>query len=77
MVLGAVGGLVLFLTGLCPPSSRPISAACTPLTVPAFVVLSRLYGWWIEGRTPGRADLAGAVLCMLGLAESRTGRAGG
>jgi len=33
-----------------------------------FVVLSLLWGWWIDGRAPDRADLAGAALCIAGVA---------
>jgi small multidrug resistance family-3 protein len=33
-----------------------------------FVVLSLLWGWWIDGRVPDRAEIAGAALCAIGVA---------
>lgn len=33
-----------------------------------FVILSLLWGWWIDGRAPDRFDVVGAGLCLVGVA---------
>jgi len=33
-----------------------------------FVVLSLLWGWWLDGQRPDTADCVGASLCALGVA---------
>ena len=35
---------------------------------------SILWGWWIHGRAPDHADLAGAALCVIGVAVIMYGR---
>lgn len=40
-----------------------------------FVVLSLLWGWWLDGHRPDAADVAGALLCLVGVAVISTGRA--
>lgn len=66
-VLGAVGGLLLFAYGvvhtLQPAHFGRVYAAYGGV----FVVLSILWGWWIDGRAPDRADIVGAALCLVGV----------
>ena len=33
-----------------------------------FVVLSLLWGWWLDGHRPDTPDVAGALLCLAGVA---------
>jgi small multidrug resistance family-3 protein len=33
-----------------------------------FVVLSLLWGWWLDGHRPDAPDVAGALLCLVGVA---------
>jgi small multidrug resistance family-3 protein len=66
---GALGGLVLFLYGVLPTLQPPeanfgrIYAAYGGM----FVVLSLLWGWWIDGHRPDRADAIGALICLAGV----------
>ena len=74
-VIGAIGGLLLVLYGVV-PTLQParfgrVYAACGGV----FVVLSLLWGWWIDGHRPDVPDAAGALLCILGVRSSCTGPA--
>ena len=68
--VGALGGLVLFLYGVLPTLQPPevnfgrVYAAYGGM----FVVLSLLWGWWIDGHRPDRADAIGAFICLAGVA---------
>lgn len=67
--LGAVGGLLLFLYGVL-PTFQPESASFGRIYAAyggVFVVLSLLWGWWIDGFRPDRYDIAGASLALLGV----------
>jgi small multidrug resistance family-3 protein len=33
-----------------------------------FVVLSLLWGWWLDGHRPDAADRVGALACLVGVA---------
>lgn len=68
VVLGALGGLLLFLYGVVPTLQPAHFGRVYAAYGGVFVVLSLLWGWWIDGRAPDRADLAGAALCALGVA---------
>ena len=68
--LGALGGLVLFLYGVL-PTLQPRDASFGRVYAAyggVFVVLSLLWGWWIDGHRPDTADAAGALLCVVGVA---------
>lgn len=68
VVLGALGGFVLFLYGVLPTFQPAHFGRVYAAYGGVFVVLSLLWGWWIDGRSPDRADVAGAVLCVVGVA---------
>ncbi len=68
VVLGAAGGLLLFLYGVVPTLQPAHFGRVYAAYGGVFVVLSLLWGWWIDGRAPDRADLVGAALCVLGVA---------
>jgi small multidrug resistance family-3 protein len=68
--LGLIGGMVLVLYGII-PTLQPeafnfgrVYAAYGGV----FVVLSLLWGWQIDRKTPDRFDLIGAVICLIGVA---------
>jgi small multidrug resistance family-3 protein len=68
--LGALGGLVLFMYGVL-PTFQPAEANFGRVYAAyggTFVVLSLLWGWWIDGHRPDRADAAGALICLAGVA---------
>jgi small multidrug resistance family-3 protein len=67
--LGALGGLVLFLYGVL-PTFQPapfdfgrVYAAYGGV----FVVLSLLWGWWVDEHRPDVASIAGAAICLVGV----------
>ncbi len=69
-LLGVLGGLVLFVYGYL-PTLQPqavdfgrVYAAYGGL----FVVLSLLWGWWMDGHRPDAASVCGAALCLAGAA---------
>jgi len=67
--LGLLGGLVLILYGIIPTlqprgSFGRIYAAYGGV----FVVMATLWGWWIDGQVPDRWDVAGALICLVGVA---------
>jgi small multidrug resistance family-3 protein len=69
LMVGALGGLVLFLYGVI-PTLQPeanfgrIYAAYGGI----FVIMSTFWGWWVDGKTPDVYDWAGAGVCVAGVA---------
>jgi small multidrug resistance family-3 protein len=67
IILGAIGGLILFLYGVV-PTLQPSTFARTYAAYGGFfVVLSLLWGWWIDGQAPDRWDLIGAAIALVGV----------
>lgn len=67
IVLGAMGGLILFLYGVV-PTLQPSTFGRTYAAYGGFfIVLSLLWGWWIDRQTPDRWDLIGAVIALVGV----------
>lgn len=67
--LGALGGLVLFLYGVL-PTLQPKDADFGRVYAAyggIFVVLSLLWGWWIDGARPDRYDVIGAAIALIGV----------
>jgi small multidrug resistance family-3 protein len=65
--LGAVGGLTLFLYGVLPTLQPAHFGRVYAAYGGVFVVLSLAWGWWVDGHRPDRPDLAGGVLCLIGV----------
>ena len=66
-IVGAIGGLILFLYGVV-PTLQPASFGRTYATYGGFfIVLSLLWGWWIDGQAPDRYDLLGAGIAIVGV----------
>jgi small multidrug resistance family-3 protein len=65
--LGLVGGLVLFLYGVLPTLQRAHFGRVYAAYGGVFVVLSLLWGWWVDGRSPDRWDVVGAVVVSIGV----------
>lgn len=68
--LGVLGGVILFAYGVL-PTLQPrefdfgrVYAAYGGV----FVVLSLLWGWWVEGRRPDMPSVVGASICLVGVA---------
>lgn len=65
---GIIGGLILVLYGIIPtfqkyPSFGRVYAAYGGI----FVILSVLWGWGIDRKTPDVYDWIGALICMIGV----------
>jgi small multidrug resistance family-3 protein len=67
-VIGVFGGLLLFLYGVVPTLQPVHFGRVYAAYGGVFVVLSLLWGWWIDGHRPDTADAAGALLCIVGVA---------
>ena len=65
---GALGGLLLFLYGVIPTLQPAHFGRVYAAYGGVFVVLSLLCGWWLDGHRPDRPDVAGALLCVVGVA---------
>ena len=68
MVLGALGGLLLFLYGVVPTLQPAHFGRVYAAYGGVFVVMSLLWGWWLDGHRPDAPDAAGALLCVAGVA---------
>lgn len=68
VALGALGGLLLFLYGVVPTFQPAHFGRVYAAYGGVFVVLSLLWGWWLEGRRPDAPDAFGAILCVIGVA---------
>jgi small multidrug resistance family-3 protein len=66
-LIGAIGGLVLFSYGVVPTFQPAHFGRVYAAYGGIFVILSLLWGWWIDGRAPDAADLIGACLCLVGV----------
>jgi small multidrug resistance family-3 protein len=69
-LLGLIGGIVLILYGII-PTLQPaafnfgrVYAAYGGI----FVVLSLLWGWQIDHKTPDTYDVIGGLICLVGVA---------
>jgi small multidrug resistance family-3 protein len=68
-LMGLLGGIVLVLYGIIPtlqPSALNFGRVYAAYGG-VFVVLSLLWGWQIDGKTPDTFDLVGAAICLLGV----------
>lgn len=68
VLLGALGGLLLFLYGVVPTFQPSHFGRVYAAYGGVFVVLSLLWGWWFDGRKPDTPDVLGATLCVIGVA---------
>lgn len=64
---GALGGLCLFLYGVLPTLQPSHFGRVYAAYGGLFVVLSVLWGWWIDGVRPDRYDIVGAPICLVGV----------
>jgi small multidrug resistance family-3 protein len=66
-VLGALGGLVLFLYGVIPTLQPAHFGRVYAAYGGVFVVISLAWGWYVDGHAVDRYDVAGALFCLLGV----------
>ena len=67
-VLGALGGLLLFMYGVLPTFQPSHFGRVYAAYGGIFVVMSLFWGWLVDGRRPDTADLIGGVVCLIGVA---------
>jgi small multidrug resistance family-3 protein len=68
VVLGVVGGIVLFFYGIVPTYQPAAFGRVYAAYGGWFVVLSILWGWSIDRVAPDRYDILGGVVCLAGVA---------
>ncbi len=67
-VLGALGGIILFLYGIIPTYQPEHFGRVYAAYGGWFVVLSILWGWGVDRVAPDRYDVIGALVCLVGVA---------
>ena len=67
VLLGLAGGLVLFLYGILPTLQPSHFGRVYAAYGGVFVALSLLWGWWIDGHRPDVPDVAGGLVCLVGV----------
>jgi small multidrug resistance family-3 protein len=68
--LGLVGGIVLVLYGII-PTLQPAGFTFGRVYAAyggVFVILSLLWGWKIDGKTPDTFEVIGGGICLIGVA---------
>jgi len=68
VALGVFGGLVLFLYAIVPTFQPAHFGRVYAAYGGVFVLLALLWGWRIDGTTPDRWDVVGAMLVLSGVA---------
>lgn len=65
---GIIGGIILFLYGIIPTmQSFPDFGRVYAAYGGVFIVLSLLWGWGIDRKTPDLCDWMGAATCLVGI----------
>ena len=67
-LLGVAGGFLLCLYGVLPTLQPAHFGRVYAAYGGVFVVLSLLWGWWIDGHRPDLADALGGAVCLAGVA---------
>lgn len=65
--LGLAGGLVLFLYGVVPTLQPANFGRIYAAYGGVFILLSLLWGWWVDGVKPDRFDWLGSWIALLGV----------
>lgn len=64
---GARGDVVLVLYGVIPTLQTSHFGRVYAVYGGFFIVLSLLWGWWVDGNRPDRADVTGATVALMGV----------
>ena len=69
-LLGLLGGLILVLYGVIPTLQPAVFNFGRVYAAygGVFIVLSLLWGWRIDGKTPDTFELIGGLICLIGVA---------
>ncbi|HET7874757.1 MAG TPA: YnfA family protein [Methylomirabilota bacterium] len=68
LAAGVAGAVILVLYGIVPTYQAAHFGRVYAAYGGVFVVLSMLWGWGIDRVAPDRFDLAGALICLTGVA---------
>ena len=66
--IALIGGIILFLYGVVPTFQPAHFGRVYAAYGGFFVILSLLWGWWLDGTQPDLFDLIGGGLCLAGVA---------
>lgn len=66
--VGLAGGVVLMLYGVVPTFQPAHFGRVYAAYGGVFVVVSLLWGWWVDGRVPDFPDVVGGAFCLVGVA---------
>jgi small multidrug resistance family-3 protein len=66
--VGAIGAFVLIGYGIVPTFQPENFGRVYAAYGGVFVVLSILWGWWIDGIKPDFYDVCGGIFCLIGVA---------
>jgi small multidrug resistance family-3 protein len=64
---GAAGALILVLYGVVPTFQPASFGRVYAAYGGVFIIMSLLWGWWVDGQRPDQWDLLGAVICAIGV----------
>jgi small multidrug resistance family-3 protein len=67
ILLGAVGGLILFVYGVIPTFQPANFGRVYAAYGGWFVVLSLLWGWLVDKQAPDYYDIIGGLICLVGV----------
>lgn len=67
-IFGLIGGLILFVYGII-PTLQPAEFGRVYATYGGiFVVMSVIWGYWIDKKKPDRFEVMGSIIVLLGVA---------
>ncbi|HXG84161.1 MAG TPA: YnfA family protein [Pyrinomonadaceae bacterium] len=65
--IGASGAFFIILYGIVPTFQTANFGRVYAAYGGVFIVLSILWGWWIDGQRPDYWDIIGSIVCMVGV----------
>ncbi|MGH9999565.1 MAG: YnfA family protein [Nitrosopumilaceae archaeon] len=65
--IGVLGGFVLFLYGIVPTFQKSHFHRIYAAYGGVFIVMSVLWGWWIDGIRPDNYDAIGTIIAVIGV----------
>lgn len=67
ILIGLLGAIVLVLYGIVPTFQPAHFGRVYAAYGGVFVILSLLWGWWIDNKAPDAFDLLGGAICLIGV----------
>lgn len=65
--VGGIGGFILFLYGIVPTLQKSHFHRIYAAYGGVFIVMSVLWGWWIDGVRPDIYDAIGSIIAVIGV----------